>query len=343
MMPRPEVTVAIVSHESAEDLPSCLACLARLDWPRLRVVVVDCASSDGSAEIARMQEKTGLDLEVIALRSNRGFAGGMNEALAHGSSPWVLSLNPDARPEPDYLEKLLGCAESQTGCKVGAVTGRICRPPDKDGKTRLDACGMRLSPAWRHFDRGSGELDHGQFDRVERVFGATGAASVFLREALLDVAVDGEIFDTDFHTYREDAELCFRLRERGWEILYEPGARAEHRRVNLPSRRASMSAFVNYHSFKNRYLLRAYHQAGLNLLLTLLPATLRDLAAFAWVLVMERSSLEAYRWLWKNRMRISAKSRRIRCRRSVAQREVDRWFWTRGLPAEESSGETTVT
>ncbi len=104
-----------------------------------------------------------------------------------------------------------------------------------------------------------------------------------------------------------------------------------------------MSAFVNYHSFKNRYLLRAYHQTGVNFLQTLLPATLRDLAALARVLLVERSSLEAYRWLWRNRNRLRAKSRRIRSRRLVSRKEIDRWFWTRGLEDAQAARPATVT
>jgi hypothetical protein len=64
------------------------------------------------------------------------------------------------------------------------------------------------------------------------------------------VAIDGEVFDPRFHTYREDAELAFRLRERGWEVLYEPAAVAEHRRRVLPERRASLPVRANLNSLR---------------------------------------------------------------------------------------------
>lgn len=102
-----------------------------------------------------------------------------------------------------------------------------------------------------------------------------------------------------------------------------------------------MSAFVNFHSFKNRYLLRAYHQTATNALLTFVPTLLRDLAALIWVITMERSSLEAYRWLWRHRARIRARSRLVRGRRSTSGRAIDRWFWTHGLPADEPPGDTS--
>jgi len=327
----PAVAVCIVTHDSAADLPDCLAAVAALEHRPLELVVVDCASRDGSLELARAAAPPGLPLTAVALPENRGFAGGMNEALAHTAAPFVLSLNADARPRPDYLTRLLARME-QPGRRVGAATGRLVRPPGEDGRRRLDACGMRLTLTWRHLDRGSGEPDRGQLARPERVFGATGAASLFRRAALDDAAIGGEVFDPRFHSFREDAELCFRLRERGWEVVYEPQAIAEHRRFNLPERRGGMPAAVNFHSLKNRYLLRAYHQTGRNLFLTLLPALARDAGALAWVLARERSSLAAYGWLWQNRREIWQRRREIERRRLVPAKEIDRWFLRQGDP-----------
>ncbi|HEX3529829.1 MAG TPA: glycosyltransferase [Thermoanaerobaculia bacterium] len=319
--------VCIVTHNAAPDLPGCLEAVARLTHRPLSVVIVDCASSDGSLEAARTSAAhlpADISAQIVDLGENLGFAGGMNAAIGLTDAPLVLSLNADARPAPDFLTRLLARTEPPE-LRVAAVTGRLVR---LDG--RLDACGMRLTPTWRHLDRGSGEEDHGQFSIPERVFGATGAASLFRRAALDDASVEGEIFDPRFHSFREDAELCFRLRERGWEILYEPAAVAEHRRFNLPERRAAMPAFVNYHSLKNRYLLRLYHQTAGNLLRTLVPTLIRDLLAFGYVLLRERSSLAAYAWLWRHRADVLRRRRLIQARRTVPASAIDRWFSTPG-------------
>lgn len=339
------VAILIVTHDDAGDLPACLAAIAALSPTPAELVVVDCASSDDSAAVARREWPAGLAGEMVPLAENRGFAGGMNVALVKSRAPWVLTLNADARPSSEYLQHLLALADSRmpdglasraavdevtavpgSSLRVGAVTGRLVRPAAADGTRRLDACGMRLTPAWRHHDRGSGTLDRGQFARPQRVFGGTGAATLWRREALLDVAIDGEVFDERFHSFREDAELCFRLRERRWELLYEPAAICEHRRVNLPSRRAAMPPEVNRHSLKNRYLLRAYHQTFRNLIWTLPFALFRDLQALVWVLLFERSSLPAYRWLWTHRRELLARRRAIRSRRTAGWWEVERWF-----------------
>jgi len=335
------VAVCIVTHNAAPDLHGCLESVARLTHRPLAVMVVDCASSDGSLEAARASAAVlpaDISFQAVDLGENLGFAGGMNAAIHLSEAPFVLSLNADARPAPDFLTRLLARAEAHPELRVAAVTGRLVRPVDSKGSQRLDACGMRLLRTWRHLDRGSGEADHGQYSAPERVFGATGAASLFRRAALDDAAVPpippetSEIFDPRFHSFREDAELCFRLRERGWEILYEPAAVAEHRRFNLPERRAAMPAFVNYHSLKNRYLLRLYHQTAGNLLRTLVPTLLRDLLAFGYVLLRERSSLAAYAWLWRHRSDVLRRRRLIQERRTVPAAAIDRWFSTSGEP-----------
>lgn len=330
------VAVAVVSHDSAADLPGCLEAVARLEPTPREVVLVDSGSRDGSPEVARRWRREvargrALPLEVIPLPDNRGFAASMNRALAATGAPHVLSLNPDARPVPDYLERLLERMVGHPELQVGAVTGRLVRPPGESGERRLDACGMRLTASWRHLDRGSGEIDDGRFLEPERVFGATGAASLFRRQALQDVAVDGEIFDPRFHSFREDAELAFRLRERGWEVLYEPAAHCEHRRYNLPERRSAMPPEVNRHSLKNRYLLRIYHQTGGNFLRTLIPTLGRDLLALGWVLLRERSSLPAFAWLWRHRRELLARRRVLQARRTVPPAELERWFRVQGL------------
>lgn len=336
------LAVCIVTHDDAADLPACLAAVAALDTRPIELVVVDCASADASVAAARgFEPPAGVRLEIVPLPDNRGFAGGMNEAIRRTSTPWVLTLNADARPAPEYAERLIGRAERQTarGERVGAVTGRLVRFEDAPGEPRrLDACGMYLVPAWRHLDRGSGEIDRGQHGRPAKVFGATGAASLFAREALDDVAVlpgSAEIFDERYHSFREDAELAFRLRERGWEVLYEPSALCEHRRRSLPETRTAMPPLVNYHSLKNRYLLRIDHQTAGNLWRTLLPTLWRDLLALGFVLLRERSSLAAYRWLWKHRVELRTHRHLVQSRRTVPPAAIDAWFSRRAVPIED--------
>lgn len=329
----PAVAVCIVTHDSAADLAGCMAAIGALRHRPLEIVVADSGSRDGSLVEARRTAPPGLPLTAFGDAANVGFAAGMNAAIAASTAPYVLTLNADARPRPDYLDRLLARLDAHPDLRVGAVTGRLVRPAGPGAPRRLDACGMRLTRGWRHLDRGSGEPDRGQFPVAERVFGATGAASLFRRAALADVELaPGVYFDPLFHSFREDAELCFRLRERGWEVLYEPAAVAEHRRFNLPERRTAMPAAVNFHSLKNRYLLRIYHQTPRNLARTLLPTAARDLAALLYVALRERSSFAAYGWLLRHRPQLAARRRLIQRRRTLPAAALDAWFGSPGEP-----------
>ena len=81
----------------------------------------------------------------------------------------------------------------------------------------------------RHFDRGAGEIDRGQYDTPGAVFGVSGAAGCYRRAMLDDVAIAGEVFDEDFFAYREDADLAWRAQLLGWDALYVPEATAHAR------------------------------------------------------------------------------------------------------------------
>ena len=323
------VDICIVTHDSAGDVAACLESVAALRHRPLTVYLMDCASADDSVAIARrFAASSPVPIVVVPLERNLGFAGGMNEALQRGTAPWVLLLNPDALPAPDYLDRLLestaaGGAGENGARGVAGVTGRLSRRSAAGETPRLDACGMKLTLTWRHLDRGSGRVDRGQHPARARVFGATGAASLFRREALDDVAIGGRVFDDWFHSFREDAELCFRLQERGWDVLYEPRARATHLRRVVPGRRRELADEINFHSLKNRYLLRFYHQTPGNLIATLPFTLFRDLLALGYVLARERRSLAAYAWLWRNRRALLERRRLIQARKT---RSIEAWF-----------------
>lgn len=329
----PRAAILIATYNAERDVADCLGAVAALATRPLEVVWIDGGSTDATVERVRAEAPrlaaAGLPFELVADPANIGYAAAMNIGIRRTTAPWVLALNADARLEPDYVDRLLARAEAH-GEHAGAATGRLSRFAAPGEPDRLDACGMYLVRAWRHFDRGSDQVDSGQYPVPARVFGATGAASLFSRRALEDTAVGpGHFFDELFHSYREDAELAFRLQERGWDVLYEPAARARHRRFNLPQRRSSMSDLVNFHTLKNRYLLRAYHQSAGNFWRTL-PWTLpRDVMALGYVLAFERTSLPAYRWLFANRRDILLRRKKIQAETKCS---LEPWFRAESFP-----------
>ena len=120
----PLVTVVVLNWNGAHLLPDCLRGLAAQDLPDGQVAtwVVDNASTDGSMELLADQFPW---VRAIANDSNDGFAGGNNLALREVATPFVALINNDARPEPDWLRRLLEPFSEPGAERLGAVSAKI--------------------------------------------------------------------------------------------------------------------------------------------------------------------------------------------------------------------------
>jgi GT2 family glycosyltransferase len=320
----PQVSVTIVTHNSAGYLEACLESVERQDYSRLEIVVVDNSSTDGTVEIL---SRHGRHLRVIRNAFNNGFCGGQNQAIQISQGQWILVLNPDVALEPEFVSRLV---TAQTDPSVGVACGRLAAP----GGSRLDSTGIYFTPELRHFDRDCRQPDSGQHLKTEYVFGATGAAAFYRREMIEAISVPGpkgpEFFDEDFFAYREDADVAWRAQLLGWNCLYVPEAHATHVRTCLPDNRAKMSALVNMHSVKNRFLMRIKNIGAGLYLRHGLAITVRDVCVAGYCLLVERSSLPG---LWRvvtGFSRTWAKRKWIQSRRKRSDRELAPWF--DGLP-----------
>jgi GT2 family glycosyltransferase len=300
MRSRPDVSIVVVSHDSAADLPLSLASALAQTGVSAETVVVDNASTDSSRDVVR---KFGTTVRLIPMASNAGFAAAMNAGIDASAGRYVLALNPDCRLDTRFAEVLTGKLDSRPD--VGSASGRIYRAEGADlsPTPRLDSTGIVFTPSGRHLDRGSGEAGDGRYLEEEEVAGTTAAAGFYRRDALEAAKISTGYFDSDFFLYREDADLALRLGLLGWKSLYVPGAVAWHRRRNLPELRGRMSA---------AFLLRINNQSGRDFARTLVPTLGRDLLVLGACLTVERTSLPAFSWLWRNRKRLWAKRREIR-------------------------------
>jgi GT2 family glycosyltransferase len=339
-MERLSVSAVLVTWNSAEFLPRCLDGLRR-QTESFELIHVDNASSDDSAAIVRAAFP---DCTQILNDTNRGFTGAVNQAIARARGEFVLLLNPDAFLEPEYAARIV-VAMNEAGERFGMATGKLMRASATD---IVDSKGIRMTRTGRHLDIGQGLPDVDGvaglrgFEVAEsrppqprnsatsqplfEVFGVSGAAAIYRMSFVRDVSIDGQFLDEDFFTYREDADVAWRGRVLGWRALYVPGAAGVHVRRVTPEARRQLPESVNRDSVRNRFLLRLKNE-GLYLALRNAPFELtRDLLTIAAVLTVERSSLPALAWLWKNRRRIMAKRRAIQSRRRTPDRELAGWF-----------------
>lgn len=324
--------VSLVTHDECRDVERLLPTIAAQTERGFEIHAVDNASEDGSrAALAAFQKIAPVPMRIDASRANLGYTGGHNRAIERAAAEgfeFVLLLNADLRLDPTFLERLLEDAADPGHERVGSFTAKVLRAEGEDLlPTRIvDTVGIRMTREGRHFDVGAGAPDDGRWDRPAEVFGVSGCAALFRVAALRDVRIDTGFLDDDYFVYREDVDLAWRLRGRGWTARCVPSARAWHRRRNLPERRRVMSPLANMHSVKNRFLLRI-NNAGTRHLAATFPRTFaRDVAVVGACLTVERSSLWALRWLAGNRERLLAKRAAIQSSRTVSDADLLRWF-----------------
>jgi GT2 family glycosyltransferase len=218
------ISVVVVTWNRRNLLRSCLQSLTLQDLNQpFEVVVVDNGSDDGSPEMVLSDygKTTGFRLELIRNRENRGFCAANNQGFRASDSEFVALLNNDAEAEPDWLRKLATAFEGRPD--VGMAASKILVHEDP---RRIDKAGHLIYPDGQNRGRGSGELDEGQYDRVEEILWPDGCAAMY-RRAMLD-EIGG--FDEEFFAYADDAELGLRAQIAGWKCLYIPGAVVRHHR-----------------------------------------------------------------------------------------------------------------
>ena len=322
------MAVVVVTWNSAAVLPAMLESLAACDPPPAELIVVDNASADRSRALVEEFDSDRLvAVRSISNAANVGFAAAVNQGIAASTRPYVCLLNPDIRLLPGTLAALCGALDGGAP-DLAAVGGKLLRAhgDELQPTTVIDSTGIVMTRDGRHFDRGAGEADIGQYDREEEVFGITGAMVLFRWDVLERSKVDGEILDEDFFAFREDADLAWRLRGFGYRALYVPSALAYHRRSVTPERRRSLSPIINRHSVKNRLLLRIHHADRGWLFRFGMQSLVRDIVVIGACFTIERSSLPALWWVLRNWRRHVRRRHEIMARRTAVSLELRRWF-----------------
>ena len=240
-----DLDVVIVTHQSAKHLPGCIGALP----PGVRTIVVDNASTDGSAEVARR-----LGCEVLRNAENDGFARAVNRAArekVHATK--MLLLNPDAHVSEPDLERLLA-AVAEDGVAVAGP--RLQHPNGEDQRPWWDF--PSPSRAWKEA-LGLHRLRSPDFARSADVPFLVGAC--FLVRTAAFRAVGG--FDERYWLYGEEADLCKRLHAAGWRIRYVADAVAIH--IGGASSDGDSSEHVREHFIRGseRFVLTHHGTASL--------------------------------------------------------------------------------
>jgi GT2 family glycosyltransferase len=220
MTASPLISCIVVNWNRRDLLRACLnSLLTRQDYPNCEVIVVDNGSTDGS--VALCETDFGQSVRLIRNSENRGFCAANNQGIAAARGEFVALLNNDAEADPGFLAALLRVFDDRPGVGMAAAKIVVWEDPGL-----IDKAGHLIYPDGQNRGRGTGERDHGQFDRVEEVLWPDGCAAMY-RKTMLD-QIGG--FDEDFFAYGDDAELGLRARIAGWNCLYTPHAVVRHHR-----------------------------------------------------------------------------------------------------------------
>ncbi len=221
------LTTIIVTHNSDTVLGRCMAALEQQTVQPAAAVIVDSGSKN-TAYLRPYQERAGC---AVLLEENIGFSRANNlgwQAVGEHADI-VLFLNPDAFPAPDSIERALAfLAENE---KVGCVSGRLLGFDMQRNQPTglLDSTGVFRTWFGRWHDRDQGQPDCGQHRLREHVPALCVAFFCCRKTALESIALPGKaVFDPDFFLYKEDIELCLRLRKKGWQLVYLPEIRVHH-------------------------------------------------------------------------------------------------------------------
>lgn len=303
-----DLSVVIVNWNTRELLARCLASVfetaSDLD---LEILVVDNASSDGSADAVR---KHFPQVRLIENSENTGFARANNQAIRNSSGRCIVLLNPDTELSPGALTTLVRFMETCPRC--GAAGARLINP---DGSPQ-PSCGPK--PTLRrelcglfHLDgltsRGCSDMGVGASMAPKEVSVLQGACMLLRRDALDEVG----LLDEDYFIYSEEVDLCHRLGTSGWKVYWVPQAVVMHHGGQSTSQAAG-NMFLHLYGSKVLFF-RKHHgslSAQLYKLILLASALARLLVSpLAW---LERSPWrERHLILARNYLRLVKALRRM--------------------------------
>jgi GT2 family glycosyltransferase len=209
----PLVSIIILNYNGMKFADKCLTSVLNTRYHNFEVIFVDNASTDGSLEYAKKRFGKNRRLRFVVNKKNYGFAKGNNIGLRHAKGEYVVFLNIDTEVDPNWLTELVKVMDSDP--TVGAAQSKLLT---MDDQKRIDACGLTLTPYGFFAERGSGEVDRGQYDSAVEIFAAKGAAMAVKREVLEKVGP----FDEDYFIFAEEVDLCWRIWLAGYRVVLVP-------------------------------------------------------------------------------------------------------------------------
>lgn len=225
-----DLSVIIVNFNTEKLLADCLrSVFSSKDDLAYEVFVVDNASADGSVKMVKKQFPQVL---LLSNRENLGFAKANNQAIGKSKGRYVLLLNPDTIVEKNTFSKMVGFMDKAP--TIGAATCKVVLP---NGQLDRD-CRRSFPTPWISFTKfsklsrifpktklfGSYQLTYLDENKKADIDACVGAFMMVRRKVIREVGV----LDEDFFFYGEDLDWCYRIKKKGWRIVYYPKVKIIH-------------------------------------------------------------------------------------------------------------------
>jgi GT2 family glycosyltransferase len=209
------VSVAIPNWNGSRYLQACLDSLRAQTFRDFEVVVVDNGSTDQSLAIL---EGSYPEVRLVRWERNRGVAAAFNEGVRQCRGELLALLNNDMELDAHWMEAMVQALDQDPS--AGAAASKILFIDRRTINSAGDFYGHDGVPG----NRGVHEIDRGQYDQPEYVFGASGGAAMFRRKLFDEVG----LFDQQLVSYLEDVDWAWRMQLAGYRCLYVPSAVAYH-------------------------------------------------------------------------------------------------------------------
>lgn len=242
---QPSVTVCILNWNCGDYLEACLSAIYGQSYANFEIILVDNGSTDGSVAFVRERFP---ELIIHETGRNLGYGAGNNVVLRSLTSDIALLLNPDVILSPDCLAQLV---ETMTiNPEIGVAGCKLWYP---GGEVLQHAGGMITEPQAFPGHFGIREVDSGQYDTLRDVDYVIGAAFAVRREALNKAG----LFDEGIFLYFEDVDLCFRIRQAGYRVVYVPSATGIHSE-SATTQPGSFAYLHRFHKGRWYFLLKHF-------------------------------------------------------------------------------------
>jgi len=356
-MSKLSINLIVYSEKETKYIPYLFESLKKQTFQDWEMLVLN-NNSDGSV-MSVVEEKlkdSGKPYRVINSKENLGFASGHNLLYKEAQTPYVLLQNPDMFLMPDALEKMVGFLDAHK--EVSTVSTRLMRwdfakveqtKPELGFTNSIDAIGIRLLRNRRALEwLTRQEWVENSEDKnlrsifgksIIEVFGVSGALAMYRKKSLDKVLLPGEnIFDPTYHSYKEDLDLAYRLRNMGFTSYILLDAVAYHDRTGAGPKKTSdwaaarnkkdQSFYVRFHSYKNHLRTLYKNEYWQNFIIDFPFIFWLELKKFVFILITDPKILiKSWVEIIKNFSYTNSARKLVKKSRKMYWKGLRRWFY----------------